>query len=92
MENWSLAELHLTGWECDGPQEAGSPYIDHWYAVAPTGKIVLLGSGMWLLDAGDYDGDGKSEVLFAIDGYDLGGYRFFYQNFNKSAEYVFAYH
>ncbi len=47
---------------------------------------------MWLLDAGDYDGDGKSEVLFAIDGYDLGGYRFFYQNFNKSAEYVFAYH
>jgi hypothetical protein len=91
-KNWSLAELYLTGWACDGPQEDGSPFIDHWYAIAPTGEIMILGSGMRLLEAGDYDGDGESEVLFAIDGYNLGGYRLFCRNFTKSTEFVFAYH
>ena len=91
-ENWSLAELQLTGWACDGLMDADGPFIDHWYAIAPTGKIMNLGSGMTLLDAGDYDGDGKSEVLFALDGYDLGGYRLFYDNLTKSAEFVFSYH
>ncbi len=91
-ENWSLAELRLTGWACDGPQEDGSPFIGHWYVIGPTGEIKLLGSEMWLVDAGDYDGDGESEVLFAIDGYNLGGYRLFYRNFTKSTEFEFTYH
>jgi hypothetical protein len=47
---------------------------------------------MWLVDAGDYDGDGKSEVLFAVDGYDLGGYRLFYRDFSRSSEFLFSYH
>ena len=63
--NWSLAALSLTGWACDGPQETDGPFIDHWYALTPTGTIIDLGSGMQFLDAGDYDGDGKSEVLFS---------------------------
>ncbi|MGO8815161.1 MAG: hypothetical protein ACLQVG_10965 [Terriglobia bacterium] len=90
--NWSIAELFLAGWACDGPQEAGGPFIAHSYAIAPTGKILMLGSGIRLLGAGDYDGDGESEVLFAIDGYNLGGYRLFYENFTKSVEFVFSYH
>jgi len=46
---------------------------------------------MWLVDAGDYDNGGKSEVLFAIDGYNMGGYRLFYDDFSRSAEFRFYY-
>jgi hypothetical protein len=91
-ENWSLAELHLPGWACDGPQEDGSPFLTQWYAIAPTGEIRFLGSQMWLLDAGDYDGDGKSEVLFAVSGYNKDGYRLFYRDFSRSTEFSFSYH
>jgi hypothetical protein len=88
-ENWSLAELHLPGWNCDAPQEDGSPFLAQWYAIAPTGEIRFLGSGMWLIDAGDYDGDGRSEVLFAVEGFAKDGYRLFYQDLQKSAEFSF---
>ena len=88
-ENASLAELHLAGWKCDGPQEDGSPFLTQWYTIAPTGESRFLGSGMWLLDAGDYDGDGKSEVLFAVGGFAKDGYRLFYQDFNKRTEFLF---
>jgi len=91
-EDRSVAELHLSGWACDGPQEDGSPFLTQWYTISPTGEVRLLGSEMWLLDAGDYDGDGRSEVLFRIDGYNKGGYRLFYRDFSKSAEFLFNYH
>ncbi len=90
--HWSLAELYLTGWACDGPQENDSAFESQWYAVGPKGEFKFLESGMWLLDAGDYEGDGKSEVLFAVAGYDLGGYRLYYRDFTKSAEFLFGYH
>ena len=63
-----------------------------WYVVEPTGMVSFLNSNMWLVDAGDYDGDGKSEVLFAISGYDEGGYRLYYSDFGRSAEFLFGYH
>jgi len=91
-DNWSLAELRLTGWACDGPPEEGGAFTSQWYAIEPTGESKLIGSEMWLVDAGDYDNDGKSEVLFSIDGYNKGGYRLFYQNFTRSAEFIFYYH
>jgi hypothetical protein len=47
---------------------------------------------MWLVDAGDYDSDGKSEVLFSIAEHNKGGYRLFYRNFTKRAEFAFHYH
>jgi len=88
---WSLVELNLTGYACDGPDD-GSGFVGQWYVVQPSGVARYLGTDMWLVDAGDYDNDGKSEVLFSIDGYDKGGYRLFYQDFDKSAEFVFSYH
>jgi hypothetical protein len=38
---------------------------------------------MWLVDAGDYDNDGKSELVFAIDCANEGGYELFYDDFKK---------
>jgi hypothetical protein len=47
---------------------------------------------MWLVDAGDYDNDGRSELVFSIDDYDLGGYRLFYDHFKKESVFEFSYH
>lgn len=91
-EGWSLVQLGLRGYYCDGIADDSGLFIGQWYLLEPLGKMRFLGSGMSLVDAGDYDGDGKSEVLFAVDGYDLGGYRLFYQDFSRSAEFLFSYH
>jgi hypothetical protein len=47
---------------------------------------------MDLLDAGDYDGDGRSEVLFWSSGEDVDGYVLMYDGFTKSAEFKWSYH
>ncbi len=91
-DHWLLVELSLQNYACDGPVEDGGPFVPQWYVVEPTGMVSFLNSNMWLVDAGDYDGDGKSEVLFAISGYDEGGYRLFYSDFGRSAEFLFGYH
>lgn len=88
---WSLVELSLTGWACDG-MLYDTEFIGQWYVVEPSGTSRFLGTDMWLVDAGDYDGDAKFEVLFSIDGYNRGGYRLFYQDFSKRAEFIFFYH
>ena len=88
---WSLIDLRLTGYACDGPND-GTGFIEQWYVVDPSGGAKFLGTDMWLLDAGDYDDSGKSAVLFSIDGYNMGGYRLFYSDFSKSAEFSFNFH
>jgi hypothetical protein len=47
---------------------------------------------MWLVDAGDYGNDGRSELLFSIDRYNRGGYELFYDDFRKRAVFEFSYH
>lgn len=88
---WSLIDLSLTGYACDGPYD-GTGFIGQWYVVDPSGETRFLGTDMWLVDAGDYDNSGRSAVLFSIDGYNTGGYRLFYSDFSKSAEFLFNYH
>jgi hypothetical protein len=89
-KGWSAVQLLLTGYRCEGPQD--DPFIEQWFAVTPRGETTLLGDGMWLVDAGDYDNDGKSEVVFAIDRYNEGGYELFYDDFKGHAVFQFSYH
>jgi len=91
-DNWSLIELNLTGNACDGEQGSQDEYHGQWYVIEPSGTVRFLGSDMWLVDAGDYDNDGESEILFEIDEHNKGGYRLFYRNFSKSAEFAFHHH
>jgi hypothetical protein len=91
-KKWFVAEMSLTGWHCDGPVEDGSPFVPQWYVVEPGGTVRFLDSGMWLVDAGDYDNDGKSELVFAVSGYDWDGYELFYDDLRKSAIFKFIYH
>ena len=51
-----------------------------------------LGSDLTLVDAGDYDNDGKSEVLFWYDAYNRNGYVLFYDGFSKRADFIWGYH
>lgn len=87
---WSVVELRLENYRCDGPPDEA--FINHWFAIAPSKELVLLDHGMWLVDAGDYDNDGKSELVFSINRYNRGGYELFYDDFKKKAKFEFPYH
>lgn len=88
--SWSVVRLQLAEYRCDGP--ADDAFIDQWFVVSPGRKVAFLDAGMWLVDAGDYDGDGNSELLFSIDRYNRGGYELFYEDFTKRATFEFGYH
>ena len=65
---------------------------DPWFTINPEHSVQYLGQDIWLLDAGDYDNDGRSEVVFVIEGYNRGGYELFYDDFRKHAIFEYSYH
>ncbi|HLY97750.1 MAG TPA: hypothetical protein VKT33_01665 [Candidatus Angelobacter sp.] len=87
---WLLIELKIDAIECD--DESGRSIDNQWFVITPTREVHFLGEGMWLVDAGDYDNDGKSEVMFCIDQYNRGGYKLFYDDFKKQTIFEFHYH
>jgi hypothetical protein len=88
---WAVVRLHLEAIDCQDT-EAGFDIDDPWFVVDPRGSVTYLDAGMWLVDAGDYDNDGRSELVFSIDRDDRGGYELFYDNFRKHAAFEFSYH
>ncbi|MGE5112747.1 MAG: hypothetical protein ACM3JB_17915 [Acidobacteriaceae bacterium] len=63
-----------------------------WYVLVPDGQAHYLDSKMHLVDAGDYDNVGKSELIFSIDDCNRGGYKLFYEDFKQKAVFEFSYH
>jgi hypothetical protein len=88
--SWYLAEVQLSGYECDGPTD--EPFSSQWFVITPERQVRFLDSSMWLVDAGDYDNDGRSELIFSIDDYNRGGYKLFYNDFERKAVFKFSYH
>jgi hypothetical protein len=64
----------------------GDPLVRAWREPLP------LGTGLQLVDAGDYDADGKSELLFWYDGYNSNGYDLFSSDFRKHVKVRWSYH
>jgi hypothetical protein len=87
---WSIARLRLEEHRCDGPPD--DSFSDQWFAISPDGQVRFLDHGMRLVDAGDYDNDGKSELVFSIDRYNHGGYELFYDDFEKHVTFEYNYH
>lgn len=87
---WSVVRLELEPYRCDGP--ADDAFVGQWFSISPAQEIKFLDKAMWLVDAGDYDNDGHSELVFSIDDYNRGGYRLFYNHFKKEAVFEFSYH
>ena len=87
-----LPVLHLDGAIDCADREAGLELDDPWFVTDPHKTIRYIGAGMWLVDSGDYDNDGHSELLFSIDRENRGGYELFYDGFEKHAIFEFGYH
>jgi hypothetical protein len=88
--NWSIAQVRLHEYRCDGPSD--DAFVDQWFVISPGREVKFLAQGMWLVDAGDYDNDGKSELVFSIDRYNRGGYELFYDDFKKHVIFEYGYH
>ena len=86
-----VARLHLGAVDCQDI-EAGFDIDDPWFFVDTKKAVTYLDAGMWLVDAGDYDDDGKSELIFSINRENEGGYEIWYDNFKKKAIFKFTYH
>ena len=89
--HWIVAQLYLDAVDCRDV-EGGFELDDQWFVVDPLGSVRYLDSGLWLVDAGDYDNDGESELLFSINRENQGGYELFYHRFNKRAVFQFSFH
>ena len=78
--------------------EGSSPWkCANFTFLAVAGKpLRFLGPGMTLIDAGDYDGDGESEILFRNKGTDGDGneygYTLFYGHLEKTCAFSMTYH
>lgn len=88
---WTLVQLRLEN-AADCASDIPISGFAAWFVADTGGNIRCLGQWMRLLDAGDYDGDGVSELVFQISGYNLGGYTLFYDDFRGRADFRFAYH
>ncbi len=88
---WVIARLHLEAIDC-ADVEAGFDIDDPWFVIDAKKKITFLDSGMWLVDSGDYDNDGRSELVFSINRDDEGGYEIYYDDFAKHSTFKFNYH
>jgi hypothetical protein len=91
-KGWTLVRLHLAEAIDCNDVEAGFEIDDPWFVADPKGSIKYLDSGLWLVDSGDYDNDGTSELLFAIIRDNRGGYELFYSDFEKRAVFEYSFH
>lgn len=75
--------------ECNN--ELGEGASPRWFFVKDN-VIKYVGAGMELVDAGDYDADGKSELVFWYSGYNGNGYILLYDDFRKKLDFLWSYH
>jgi hypothetical protein len=61
-----LVVAALEAGNCGFINDPDDPNSDPWFFVSPDGAVRRIGSFMSLLDAGDYDNDGQSEVVFFL--------------------------
>lgn len=74
---------------CDGPRDEA--YDSRWFYVNG-GESRFVGQSLELIDAGDYDRDGHSEVIFHKSGYNLDGYVLLYGGLSKQVQFSWSYH
>ena len=74
---------------CDGVWPAS--WRDNWFLIEGD-NLDYIGREMTLVDAGDYDNDGKSELLFWHSGYNRDGYILMYDSFREKSQFIWGYH
>jgi hypothetical protein len=89
-KNWRLIQVTLGPYLCDGPPD--DAFVDHWFAISPTGEVHHIGRLMHLTGTADFAHQGRSELLFSNQSDNNGGYKLFYDNFTHQTQAVVAHH
>jgi hypothetical protein len=88
-----LVKASLNAGDCGYVDEPDDPLSDPWFFVAADGTVRRIGSFMSLLDAGDYDNDGKSELVFFLtQGENTDGFVLFDATLERQAALTWHYH
>jgi hypothetical protein len=92
-KNSFLAEADIDSGDCGWIDQPDQPESGPWFFVSNDGNVKRVGSFMSLLDAGDYDNDGKSEFIFFLSqGENTGGFALFDASFKKQISMLWHYH
>lgn len=93
IDNTFLVQTSLDGGDCGYVDDPNDPQSDPWYFVSADGVAQRIGSFMEFLDAGDYDNDGRSEVIFFLSqGENTDGFVLFDGQFQKQTKLIWHYH
>lgn len=88
-----LVKAQLAAGECGYVDNPDDPLSDPWFFVSADGTVRRIGSFMSLLDAGDYDNDGRSELIFFLtQPEDTDGFLLFDSSLQKQASFIWSYH
>jgi hypothetical protein len=88
-----LVEARLNAGDCGYISEPDEPESEPWFFVSSNGSVRRIGSFLTLLDAGDYDNDGSSEVVFLLSqGENTDGFVLFDGAFEKPVTLTWHYH
>jgi len=88
-----LVETSLNAGECGYVSDPDDPLSGPWFFVSPSGGVRRIGSFMTLLDAGDYDNDGSSEVVFFLSqGENTDGFVLYDAGFQMPVMFTWHYH
>ncbi len=88
-----LVEADLNAGDCGYVDDPDDPLSGPWFFVSPDGAVRRFGSFMSLLDAGDYDNDGHSELVFFLtQPEDTDGFILFDATLRKQATLIWSYH
>jgi hypothetical protein len=87
-----LVEIQLKNANCY-IDDSNDPWANQWFFVDSHGSVRRIGGFLTLLDAGDYDGDGKSEVVFFLSQpEDTDGYVLYTADFRNRVALTWTYH
>jgi hypothetical protein len=88
-----LVETRLNAGVCGYVDDPYDPLSRPWFFVSTEGSVRRIGSFMSLLDAGDYDNDGRSELVFFLSQpEDTDGFVLFDASLQKQASLMWHYH
>jgi hypothetical protein len=88
-----LVEASLDAGDCGYISQPDEPESEPWFFVSSEGSVRRIGSFLTLLDAGDYDNDGRSEVVFFLSqGENTDGFLLFDGTFRKPVTLAWHYH
>lgn len=88
-----VAETRLNAGNCGYVDDPNDPLSDPWFFVSEAGTVRHFGSFMSLLDAGDYDNDGRSELVFFLSQpEDMDGFVLFDADLREQGRLTWTYH